>query len=86
MKGNRASFEFPLLFGRSSKFQSQHIVPAIIAGAHQFWLSSLARMVEWRQRARSRRELMRLNDFELNDIGIGRSFAQVEGRKPFWRE
>jgi len=86
MKASRASFDFSLLFGRSSKLQSQHVVAAIIAGAHQFWLSSLARMVEWRQRARSRRELMRLNDLELNDIGIGRSFAQVEGRKPFWRK
>jgi uncharacterized protein YjiS (DUF1127 family) len=39
----------------------------------------------WRRRARGRRELLRLGDLELKDIGIGRCATRVEARKPFWR-
>jgi len=39
----------------------------------------------WRQRARSRRELMMMTDRELRDLGINRYEALYEARKPFWR-
>ena len=39
----------------------------------------------WRQRARSRRQLLRLNEYQLRDIGIDRHTAEEEARKPFWR-
>ena len=39
----------------------------------------------WRQRARSRRELLRLNERQLQDIGIDRKAAMEEAHKPFWR-
>ena len=42
-------------------------------------------MGEWRRRARSRRELLALNDHMLKDIGITRIDAQYEAAKPFWR-
>lgn len=38
------------------------------------------------QRHRSRRELLRLSDCMLKDIGISRADAQWEASKPFWRE
>jgi uncharacterized protein YjiS (DUF1127 family) len=39
----------------------------------------------WRQRARSRRELLWLNEHQLQDIGIDRQVAEEEAHKPFWR-
>ncbi|HXR86115.1 MAG TPA: DUF1127 domain-containing protein [Stellaceae bacterium] len=40
---------------------------------------------EMRRRARSRRELLTLADNDWRDIGISRSEALAEARKPFWR-
>lgn len=49
-------------------------------------LRDLAAIISlWRQRARSRRDLLWLNEQQLRDIGIDRLSAQEEGRKPFWR-
>jgi uncharacterized protein YjiS (DUF1127 family) len=39
----------------------------------------------WHERARQRRALLRLDDRLLHDIGVGRSMAEAEARKPFWR-
>ncbi|WP_189471847.1 DUF1127 domain-containing protein [Litchfieldella qijiaojingensis] len=41
----------------------------------------------WRQCQRhcSRRQLLRLDDHLLDDIGIERSDAEREGSKPFWK-
>ena len=39
---------------------------------------------EWRLRARSRRELITLNDWILRDIGVSRYDAVSEASKPFW--
>lgn len=38
----------------------------------------------WRQRSQSRRQLLRLDDSHLRDIGIDRHAAEEEARKPFW--
>lgn len=42
-------------------------------------------IVEWRRRARSRRELAVLCDRCLRDIGASRYDVGQEVRKPFWR-
>lgn len=39
----------------------------------------------WQQRARQRRQLAGLDDWQLEDIGISRAEAQREAAKPFWR-
>jgi len=39
----------------------------------------------WRRRSAERRALLTLNDRELRDIGITRTDALWEARKPFWR-
>jgi uncharacterized protein YjiS (DUF1127 family) len=39
--------------------------------------------LDWRQRTRSRRELMTLSDRDLSDIGLTRMDAHSEGSKPF---
>jgi len=41
-------------------------------------------LLVWHDRARERRELLRLSDLELHDIGISRADARREGDKPFW--
>ncbi|MDN5787716.1 DUF1127 domain-containing protein [Pseudorhodobacter sp.] len=42
--------------------------------------------VTWGQRQQSRRALARLDDAMLADIGLCHREAQVEIRKPFWRD
>ena len=46
----------------------------------------LARLRQWRWRARDRAELAALDDRTLTDIGISRAEAEFLSRKPFWRE
>ncbi len=40
---------------------------------------------EWQERRRTRRELMRLTDYQLKDIGLSRVDAEEEFQKPFWQ-
>ncbi len=40
----------------------------------------------WYQRARQRRALARLEDWQLDDIDISREQAQREAAKPFWQK
>lgn len=39
----------------------------------------------WRQRSRTRKQLMFLDDYQLRDIGLDRQSALEEAYKPFWR-
>ncbi len=45
-----------------------------------------AALLRWQQRAEERHALEALSDHILKDIGISRSDALAEARKPFWRE
>lgn len=45
----------------------------------------VAKFGRWRQRARSRRDLLWLSEDQLRDIGIDRYAALEEAHKPFWR-
>lgn len=44
-----------------------------------------AQLRVYRERRRSRRQLLTLDDRLLNDIGITRAQARKEGRKAFWK-
>ena len=44
------------------------------------------RLAEWQQRSTGRRELLKLTERDLRDIGITRNEAQAEANKPFWQE
>jgi uncharacterized protein YjiS (DUF1127 family) len=46
---------------------------------------ALATLKEWRLRARSRRELSRLDEYQLKDIGLTLSDAGFESGKSFLR-
>jgi uncharacterized protein YjiS (DUF1127 family) len=39
----------------------------------------------WRHRQQSRRQLLRLDEYLLRDIGLDRQGAIEEANKPFWR-
>jgi len=42
-------------------------------------------LARWRRRAADRRNLARLDDFMLRDIGLARADVEMEISKPFWR-
>jgi uncharacterized protein YjiS (DUF1127 family) len=42
-------------------------------------------VLTWRERARTRRQLLTLDDRLLKDIGVTRTQAFGEAEKPFWR-
>ena len=42
-------------------------------------------MSNWHRRTRERRELLRVPDDVLKDIGVSEADAYREARKPFWR-
>jgi uncharacterized protein YjiS (DUF1127 family) len=55
------------------------------------WLGRIAatvfaRLLRWQERAEERHALEALNEHMLKDIGVSRSDAIAEARKPFWRE
>ena len=50
------------------------------------WRELWALIIEWRRRARSRYELMMLDDRDLSDMGMTRLDACNERDKPFWQE
>ena len=47
---------------------------------------AVERFFAWRERSRSRRELMRLTEHQLKDIGLSRHDAESEFQKPFWQD
>lgn len=51
------------------------------------WLVRIARIVFciWPDRHRQRRALREMDADQLHDLGLSRSAAMQEGRKPFWR-
>lgn len=42
-------------------------------------------LATWGERIRMRRDLSRLDDHLLNDVGLSRTQLQAEVSKPFWR-
>ena len=50
------------------------------------WNQFKKTFIEWRRRARSRRELIGMSERNLMDIGLSRCDASFEASKPFWME
>ena len=44
------------------------------------------RLTDWRTNWRTRRELVKLDQHQLKDIGISRVDALAESNKPFWKK
>ncbi|MFI5001522.1 MAG: DUF1127 domain-containing protein [Reyranellales bacterium] len=49
------------------------------------WRSLLQTLREWRHRALSRREIAKLEDRDIRDLGLSPGQMHFEARKPFWR-
>ena len=56
--------------------------PSRLRAHARAWLDHLN---DWRQRARSRQHLARLNERQLADLGISLAERSAEIEKPFWR-
>lgn len=46
---------------------------------------AVERFMAWRERVQSRRDLMRLTEHQLKDIGLSKHDAESEYQKPFWQ-
>jgi uncharacterized protein YjiS (DUF1127 family) len=55
---------------------------AVHDGAMRVFLHGLAKSFS---RARQRRDLAMLSDYNLRDIGLTRTDVELELKKPFWR-
>ena len=60
--------------------------PSWIASVVRTVVAAVDRALDWQERARSRRQLLTLNDRALHDIGLDRARADYEASLPFWRE
>lgn len=65
-------------------------VGAVVAGRVARWLQRLRReallaLRRSRQRARLRRDLVRMEARQFHDIGLTRADLEAEAAKPFWR-
>jgi uncharacterized protein YjiS (DUF1127 family) len=49
-------------------------------------MKGFAKVRAWRERARSRQALLRLDEHMLRDLGISRAMADFKGSQPFWRD
>ena len=49
------------------------------------WRFLLQTLREWRRRALSRREIGKIEDRYLGDLGVSRGQLRFEAQKPFWR-
>lgn len=54
------------------------------AKARRLVVKILGKLVIWQERAEQRQMLSELNEHMLKDIGVSRSDAYREARKPFW--
>ena len=69
---------------------SKEVAPALEAGRDEardgsFCGGLLDRLLWWMDLARQRRQLQRLDDHMLRDLGISRAEVEREAGKPFWR-
>lgn len=42
-------------------------------------------LLAWQHRAAERQQLAALSDYDLKDVGLTRTDAVMEARKPFWQ-
>lgn len=56
------------------------------AGAQRLNRRLIASFRKWQTNRRTRKDLARLSDFMLKDLGISRSQAENEYQKPFWKQ
>jgi uncharacterized protein YjiS (DUF1127 family) len=66
------------------RYSGSTLIDSLLVRAILASKALLGRIVEWHNRAAGRRQLMKLTERDLRDIGISRTQAQAEASKPFW--
>jgi uncharacterized protein YjiS (DUF1127 family) len=65
---------------------THHVFAALACERVTTWPVRIARAAHHAlQRQRQRNDLLELDDWLLNDIGVTKDQAREEGRKPWWR-
>lgn len=59
--------------------------PSLPVAARVFVTAAVV-VTKWDMRQRTRKALLKLDHYELNDIGLTRTQALREAAKPFWQE
>lgn len=59
--------------------------PGILRAFSKILLAAVVIIELWMERARQRRQLARLDEFQLKDIGLSRADVEKEVSRPFWR-
>lgn len=72
------------LFAQPNAPRATHQIPTQLSTLGRVG-ALVAAFQEWQERYRTRRDLMRLSDYQLKDIGLSRLDAEEEFAKPFWR-
>jgi uncharacterized protein YjiS (DUF1127 family) len=60
--------------------------PGTIPALWEVLVAAAATIELWMERAGQRRQLARLNDFQLKDIGLSGADVENEVSRPFWRQ
>ena len=63
----------------------RHTPVRSVTGFGRLAARAVALVQLWQERARGRRELQRLDNHMLKDIGLNRIDALREAEKPFWK-
>ncbi len=66
--------------------RSSHAFARLWRGTGALAVALFDRLLAWQARARERRWLAAMDDRQLRDLGIDRTDALEEARKPFWRD
>jgi uncharacterized protein YjiS (DUF1127 family) len=66
------------------RYSGSNLIDALLVRTLAGRKALLSRIAEWQRRAAGRRQLMKMTDYELHDIGVSRNQAVVEANKPFW--
>jgi uncharacterized protein YjiS (DUF1127 family) len=66
------------------RYSGSILIDALLVRALAGRKALMSLIVEWQKRAAGRRQLIRLTERDLHDIGISRSQAEAEANKPFW--
>jgi len=72
--------------GSPERAAGREVRPGTIPAFWETLVAAAATIELWMERASQRRQLARLNDIQLKDIGLSRADVENEVSRPFWRQ
>jgi uncharacterized protein YjiS (DUF1127 family) len=76
----------PYIVGSPERTAGPEARPGTIPALWEVLVAAAATLELWMERAHQRRQLARLNDFQLKDVGLSRADVENEVSRPFWRQ